>query len=157
MAFQGASPVLFESVSAVTATPSIDVGTRRVDGGNHYVYVYNAGNSAINMGYAAVMSGVSGYSVTVSAITQVDFGIGICKNATMATATYGWLLTKGFSYFNTGANDSCSTGANLAVGVDGVIVYKTICTGYMSPVVGKATLTGTSGTSLTGFGFFNFD
>lgn len=157
MAFQGVAPILFESVSAVTASPSVELGTRATVAGNDYIYVYNAGNSQIPVGNGAVLSGTSGYSVTVSAITMLDFGVGIVKHATLTTGTYGWLLTRGFSGFNSGANDSMAAGAPLAIAVDGVFANKTLSTGYVSPVVGKAVGACASGLSGgTGVGYFHF-
>lgn len=157
MAYQGVAPILFESVSAVTASNSVEVGTRATVAGNDYIYVYNAGNSQIPVGNGAVCSGVSGYSVTVSAVTMVDFAIGVVKHATLTTGTYGWLLTRGFSGFNTGASDSCATGSPLAIAVDGVFANKTISTGYVTPVVGRSMGAAASGLSAgTGFAYFNF-
>ena len=110
MSFEGLAPIRFESVSAVTATNTVDLGTRAVDGGNEYVYVYNAGNSQISKGFAAVLSATTGYSVTVSSTTQVDIALGMVKNATLTTGTYGWLMIKGFATFCAGANDSFAAG-----------------------------------------------
>lgn len=156
MAFSSVGPIAFESVSAVTATNSVELGTRVSVGGNDYVYVYNAGNSQISKGFGATVSGTTGYSVTVSAVTMLDFAVGVCKNATLTTGTYGWLLTRGFSTFVAGASDSFTTGDVLALAVDGVFALKTISTGYVSPIVGKAVQGAASGTS-TGYAFFRFD
>lgn len=136
MAFYGVAPVAFESVSAVTATPSVEVGTRRHEGDEHYVYVYNAGNSQISPGYGTTVSGVSGYSVTVSTTTSIDLAIGFVKHATLTTGTYGWLVTQGFTPVE--CVQSISAGGLLVLAADGKVALKTISTGYVGPVVGKA-------------------
>jgi hypothetical protein len=155
MAFQSVGPIAFESVSNVTAANSVELGTRVTVNGNDYIYVYNAGNSQISKGYGAVLSGTTGYSVTVSAITMVDFAVGICRNATLTTGTYGWLMTRGFSTFVAGANDSFAAGNPIALAVDGAFANKTISTGYVTPHVGKTVQASDSGAS-AGYGYFSF-
>jgi hypothetical protein len=147
----GIAPIRFESVSAVTATPTVEVGTMVEDGDEKYMYVYNTGNSQISPGYGATVSGVTGYSVTVSSVTAADFFVGVCKHATLTTGTYGWLLVRGFGPAQMGANDSCTTGAILTVGVDGTFALKSQSTGHQSPVVGKAVAGAASATSAYAF------
>lgn len=134
----GVAPILFEGVSQVTATNSVEVGTVREEGDEKYIYVYNTGNSQISVGQGATVSGVTGYSVTVSSVTAADFFVGVCKHATLTTGTYGWLLVRGFGPVKMGASDSCTTGAILTVGVDGTFALKSNSTNHQSPVVGKA-------------------
>lgn len=117
-----ALPVEAESVSNVTATNSVDLGTVRVVAGEEYVYVYNDGGSQISVGYGAVMSGNTGFSVTVSANTFFNYPIGVCKHATLTTATYGWLLTKGFTNLKMEASSSGIVGNPVYLGLAGVAV-----------------------------------
>jgi len=157
---QPISPVMGsnETPSSVTATNTVIPGTLWGDSaGNQYVYVYNAGNSQISQGMGAVLSGVSGYSVTVSSITGSDMMIGIAKNATLTTGTYGWLMYQGFSGFVAGANDSFSTGNIIAGGVDGTFSNKSSATGFTGPVYGKAIFSVSSGAvTATNAAFFKF-
>lgn len=154
--YQGLAPVGFEGVSAVTATPSVQLGTRRNVGGNDYVYCYAAGG-AINKGNGVAVTGTSGYSVVVTTVTMTDFGLGICRNATIAAGSYGWIMTRGFSDFNAGASDSFAVGNPLALAVDGLFANKTISTGYITPHVGKCLSACASGLSAAqGFAYFNF-
>lgn len=142
MAFQSVGPVLFESVSAVTATPSVDVGSIRIEGDEKYIYAYNAGNSQISVGRAAVVSAVSGYSVTVSSVSG-GFAVGFVKHATLTTGTYGWLVTRGFvdSVTNAMASTALAAGDAIQLGVDGGV-----CKGETGPYVGKMmTATGSAG------------
>lgn len=94
--YQGVAPVAFESVSAVTATNSVDLGTTRTQGAEEYIYVYNAGAASASPGQYMVMSANSGYSLTVSSVTMYDFPMGFVKHTTIPAASYGWILTKGF-------------------------------------------------------------
>ncbi len=93
------APIRFAGVSQVTATLGSNdpqVGDRCEEGGNSYVFVYNNGTSQISQGYGATVTAATGYSCTVSSITSVDWLLGVCKNATITTNTYGWLVTRGF-------------------------------------------------------------
>jgi hypothetical protein len=90
------APIRFAGVSQVTATLGSNdpqVGDRCEEGGNSYVFVYNNGTSQISPGYGATVTAATGYSCPVSTITATDWVIGVCKNATITTNTYGWLVT----------------------------------------------------------------
>ena len=98
MTLETISPVYFESVSAVTATPNVELGSRRTDSnGNKYVYVYNAGNYEIWPGRCGYLgSSNSGYSITATnAASQVGIFAGGVHHATLTTNAYGWLMTEG--------------------------------------------------------------
>lgn len=142
-----------ETVSSVTATNSVIPGTLWADtSGNQYVYVYNAGNSQISQGLAAVISGLSGYSVTVSSVAGTDgFPVGIAKNATLTTATYGWLMYRGFSGFTAQASDSFATGDAICLGTDGKMAMHSNATAFSAAItIGKCILSTASGTSNAG-------
>jgi len=99
MGFQGVAPVVFESVSQVTATPSVELGTRRVVDGEEYVYCYNAGGgqASVNLG-VKLITGASGYSIAQTSITDVfNPLVGVVKHSTMAAGDYGWVMVKGFA------------------------------------------------------------
>lgn len=92
-----------EEVSAVTATPSVDLGTQRVYSGNVYTYGYNAGITDATQNTAVVLStGSTGYSFTGywtytdgTYIPAPNF-FGVAKNATITAGSYGWVATRGF-------------------------------------------------------------
>jgi hypothetical protein len=97
-----ASPSIFtESVSAVTATNTVDLGTMRYEKGNEYRYVYNDSGSAITRGYGvALTSGGSGYSVVCASAVST----GMCHGVpvmTLTTATYGWIQRYGLGIIKT--------------------------------------------------------
>lgn len=133
-------PVLFAGKSMVTAslgTNDPEPGYRMTDGDEDYVFVYNAGSEQIQPSYGAVMTAVSGYSVTLSSTTSVDFLIGVCKHATITTGAYGWLLTRGFVEVEMEADNSAAAGELLALAEAGEFALKSNSTGYPTPAVGK--------------------
>jgi len=148
MSFQGLSPVAFESVSAVTATPSVDLGSLRVVAGNHYVYVYNDCNSTLAVGNGMVLAtAASGYSCTLSSVTATDLCVGVVKHTNITTATYGWALTKGFGTVQMLATSgSVNTGVGIELGGNGLFAPVSNTTGNGS-VVGKALAAIASGAS----------
>jgi hypothetical protein len=130
-------PVLYtESVSAVTATNSVSLGSRRTEGGNDYVYVYNAGGTPIIPTYGAILSANSAYSITISSALG-DRCAGVVKHTTMTTGTYGWLCTRGPVTVQMGTAAGCidgSLGNGIALQTNGafasvIVTAGTICTG----------------------------
>ncbi len=102
-----------------------EVGTRANWNGAEYVFVYNGGATQISQYLGATISAaVSGFTVTVSSLTQVDVLFGVCQHATIAAAAYGWLLTKGFAVVKMGADNSAAVGKILALGTDGAFAQK---------------------------------
>ena len=141
MAYDSAGPVVFAGVSAVTATRGSkdpEVGARKTVGDEEYIYVYNTGADAqISPGQGAVLSAVTGYSVTVSSISA-DFLAGVCKHATITTGAYGWLCVKGFTSVEMGANYSATAGDPLTLSTDGTFDVVSNATGSNLRAVGKA-------------------
>ncbi len=142
MTAYNASPIRFGSVSMVTGTlgpNDPEPGMVCQDGDERYIFVYNNGTSQITVGCGAVATAVTGYSVTVSSITHVDYPVGVCKHATLTTGTYGWLLQKGFSQAKAGS--ALVAGDLVCLGVDGGWVPKLATTAYsqviMPSVYGK--------------------
>lgn len=118
----GLSPIRFDGgVSNVTASPGdgVELGSLIEHDGKLYRYVYNTGNSQISVGEGATVSGVSGYSVTVSSTTMADIFVGVCHHATLTTATYGWLVVQGFAKVKAPVNSALAAGDILQVGGDG--------------------------------------
>lgn len=98
MKFMGADPVLEESVSAVTATPSVTLGTRRIYAGEEYVYCYNNGTGTASVGLGVKFAtGASGYSVAVTSVTDtLNPCVGAVKHVDITSSSYGWVLVRGF-------------------------------------------------------------
>lgn len=150
MSVQSLSPVRFGSVSMVTGTlgpNDPEVGTVAREGDEEYIFVYNTGNSQISVGNGAVVSAVTGYSVTVSSLTHTDVPVGVCKHATLTTNTYGWLLRQGFGPAKAGS--ALVAGDLVCLGVDGTWVAKLATTAYsqviMPAVYGKCMVSATTG------------
>lgn len=140
MAFNQIAPVVFESVSACTATNSVELGTRTTVSGVDYIYVFNGSTAAqISQGMPAVLNGTaslaSGYTVTVTnAASQAGHlkCVGVAHNATIPTAQYGWLATRGLVLCALDASAvSMNAGDQLALGIDGgfVVGAATLSTG----------------------------
>lgn len=114
-----------ESVSSVTSTPSVDIGTYRREGRSKYVYAYNGGNHAVWPGDCVVI-GTGGTSLTsnytfqvTNAAAQVGFFAGGVYHATISTAQYGWIVVDGICRTRPDTNEASSAeGIWLAVGVD---------------------------------------
>jgi hypothetical protein len=149
----GLSPIAFGAVSAVTASRGPNdpaVGDVRHEGANQYRYVFNAGASTLSSGKGAILSAVSGYSVTVSSTTSVDLLVGVAVNSIAASA-YGYILEKGFGQVQMGADYSAAAGALLILAADGTFTNKTISTGFVSPGLVKAMSAIASGASGTAY------
>ena len=134
-------PVSFAPISNVTATPGTndpEVGARTTRGDEDYVYCFNAGNSDIPPTYGCILSAVTGYSVTISSITGVDQLVGVVKHKTLTTATYGWVMVRGFSLIEMEADNSAAAGVSLALAADGEFAHKSASTQYPGNACGKA-------------------
>lgn len=151
MTVSNVGPVLFESVSNVTATPLVEVGTVRREGDEEYIYVYNAGSSTAGVNKGVVVSAVSGYSVTVSSVTMVDICVGHVKHAAIPTGSYGWICTKGWIQADAHADQSFAAGALAVLAADGALTNKNISTGFVAPAHAKAMAAVASGASGTFF------
>lgn len=125
-------------VTASLGSNDPSVGDLWQYGDEQYVFVYNVGSSTVNVGHACTVSAVTGYSVTVSTLTSTDFVVGVCKHAAIATGSYGWLVQRGFTSVELGADNSAAAGNLLGIGVDGTFALKSSATGYTAPAIGKA-------------------
>jgi hypothetical protein len=121
MAYQGIDPVCFEGVSAVTATNSVELGTKRIVDGEEYVYVYAVG--AVSQAVGCTISGVSGYSVCATGIISGTYCMGFVKHAEIPAGSYGWLLQRGFvnSVVNGMASTALAATDNVQLAADGKI------------------------------------
>lgn len=119
-----------ESVSAVTATPSQELGVIREERGDKYIYAYNNGNSQAIPGNCVMISALTGPSFTVSTVTSVSPVFGVVKHATFTTGTYGWLLVTGFAPLKADASTGLAVGETVVAGTDGVNQRITGATGY---------------------------
>lgn len=104
-----------ESVSQITATPSVALGTRRVEGSKEYIYVYNgATTAAVNKGMIA--SAFSGYTCTVSSAVG-DQLFGVVQNTELTASYYGWLQTRGLAHIDSA--NAVALGAPVCLGANG--------------------------------------
>lgn len=144
MAFEGVGPVTFDGgVSMVTSSLGANdpqVGAIKIEGGREYVFVYNDGGEQIDPGFGAVLqSGATGYSVTVSAVTSADIVVGVCRNATLTTATYGWLVRRGITPVEMNATSgTVAAGGLIEIAANGDFSPVSNTTANLAPAVGKA-------------------
>lgn len=141
MSFYGASPIGFESVSAVTSTPSVDLGSRRVVAGDEYVYCYNITGSSVTQGALMVASGGSGFSLTRSSTDSLDAPSVIVANAAVGAGQYFWGMARGRAYAMSGA---FSAGDPITVGTDGAIATFITATLPTGSIIGKVLVASTA-------------
>lgn len=147
-------PVRFASVSMVTATLGANdpkPGETCTVLGEQYLFVQNIGSSTAGVSKCVTVSGVSGYSVTVSTTTSVDYVVGVVKHADIATGSYGWVMTKGFCQIQMQADNSAAAGQQVTVAADGLFALKSNSTGYPAPSLGKVMAAVASGASATAY------
>lgn len=123
MAVSNLAPVVFESVSAVTATPSVEVGTERTVAGEKYVYIYNASGSTISTGKGVsrpVSCAAGLYSVAIGSALG-DVPVGWIKHADVPTLNYGWALKRGLVTVAVASNASDQSAGPKAMGAAGIV------------------------------------
>lgn len=125
MANSGIQSLFEESVSAVTATPSIQLGVDRFENGIKYQYVYNKSSSTAGVGYAVVRIGAngsasSGYSVTVSSVSRTADLAGVVVHTQIPAGSYGWVATRGAVLV--GADSGATAGYAVIMGTDGKFI-----------------------------------
>lgn len=151
MSYNSGLPTKFVSVSHVTASISgknPKIGEVAYDSsGNKYVYVYNACNSQILPTYGViVVSGASGhYSVSLTSVAETDICVGVVKHATIPTANYGYVLTKGIATIEAAATSGTIAALGL-VTLAGDGAFGPV-SGTGAPSVGKASAGIVSGAS----------
>lgn len=120
MSFYSDTPIMFGGISGTTATRGKDPepGTRVNYAGREFVYIYNAGGTAVAPGKLVVAAtGTAGYSCTVSAATY-GIPVGVCVHATIAAASYGWVCYRGTC--EVAIPSACAQGTVIAVNTNGV-------------------------------------
>jgi hypothetical protein len=134
-----------ETVSAVTATPSVDLGTRRIVGGSEYVYMYNGATVADKRSMVKPLTAGVAYTFSVTTVAaQVAPVCGTVENQTIIAGSYGWICTKGYTKVMIGAAQTLAVGGALAPvrliqGADGVVDIATGGTGTTGITVGFLT------------------
>lgn len=133
--FQGLENVSMEGVSSVTATPSVQLGARKIVNGEEYVYFYNNTGSSVTQGAALTVSGLSGYSLTRSTTAGADIVVCFVKHAAVPAANYAWGLVRGL-VAPTNVSAICA-GVLIGVGLDGVVQTYTTATSFDPGILGK--------------------
>jgi len=139
----GSEPIVFRDESFVTATldgKSPQLGQTMQKGGREYVYAYNAGNNDVSPGMGMVMtSDATNYSLSSTSVTSADICVGVVRNATLTTGTYGWLVRRGVTNIEMGATSgTVAAHGPVEIAADGLFVPVSNTTGNLVPAVGKA-------------------
>lgn len=134
-----------ESVSAVTTTASVDLGTRRIVDGSEYVYCYNGATVADKRSVVRPLTAGVAYTFSVTTTSNsVQPIIGVIANATCAASSYCWVLTKGYTKGVADGSVTYAVGGALApvriiTGADGTISIPTGGTGSTGLSIGWLT------------------
>lgn len=149
----------FGSVSMVTATLGAndpEIGSRVVEGGKEYCFIYNAGNSQISVGQGCVLNtAATSYSMTVTSVVETDTLFGVCHHATITTGAYGWVVTKGICNIAASAAVAISPPNALILGANGFftnIITSGAQTTPYAKVVGKC-ISSAASASTVGTGY----
>lgn len=146
MSNSGLQQLFEESVSAVTATNSVELGTERWEDGRKYVYMYNKSTSTASTKYGVVYSASSGYSVTISSVGGEQLA-GVVYNADIPPTEYGWVCVKGHVPLTSSGNSAIAAGNRVVLDAAGTFTRSTGGTGYTGVVVALPTgATETAGT-----------
>ena len=148
--FKTLAPIAFESVSNVTTTPSVALGTRRIYNGEEYVYFCNGMVSAATAGIAMVVSLSSSYTLTRSSTSEADFVVCFVKHADVAASSYAWGLVRG--EVQAWCGSTMSTGVMATIGLNGVLATGCVTTtlSFVGPTIGKTVSAATAnGQALT--------
>lgn len=134
MSNYGLQSVFEESVSAVTASNSIQLGTERWQDGRLYRYVYNMSTSTATTKHGVVHSAASAHSVTISSVGGEGLA-GVVYNADIGPTEYGWVVIKGPVPLTSDGNSAIAAGDRVVLGAAGAFTRSTGGTGYTGVVV----------------------
>jgi hypothetical protein len=148
MSFYGVSPVAFESVSNVTATNSVELGTRRIEANEEYVYCLNGMASSATQGVLMIQSATSGYTMSRSSLAAADLPMVAVKHAAVPSGSYFWGLTRGSLL---ACSLAVTAGDMLTIGLNGALQTYAVGSFPTGPLIGKVQLTGTAATTVACF------
>lgn len=130
------SPIRFVGQSFTTSslgTNDPQVGDIARFGNEDALFVYNVGSSTLGLNKGCVVSGVSGYSVTVSSTSSSDLLIGVAKYVAIPTGSYGYVVTKGWVQVDMAATSgSVAAGGLLELSADGFFAPRSNSTGAVN-------------------------
>ena len=138
------SPILFEPVTAITATASTELGSERKEGDKKYKYIYNGGAAAATTGTAvSILTAAAGPNTCTVSTTAGHMVEGFVTD-TIAAASYGWILKEGPQTISVASGSSSLAVGAQQVGTDGVV--KTLTTaGYPMGNLNTLVVSGNTG------------
>ena len=138
------APILFEPVSAVTATPSTELGAERKDGDKKYVYIYNGGAAAItSLSLVSILTAAVGPNTCTVSTTANHMAKGIAP-ISIPAASYGWILKEGPQTISVASGSSSLVLGPQQCGTDGV-VKTLVAGGYPVGNLNTAVVSGNTG------------
>jgi len=150
----GIQQLFQEGVSNVTATNSVELGTIRWVDNRSYRYAYNDGGEQISPGLGCVLvSGTTGYSVTITSVTDVTPCFGVVFHNTATTSTFFWAVTQGYVPLEADLDEALGVRELVSLGPNGVHTpYSDTTAVKVAPhgIVAQATASAGSG-----FGYVN--
>lgn len=144
MSYYKASPILFEPVSSVTATPSTELGSEREESGKRYVYIYNGGAAEIHSKAPVTILTAAASPFTCSVSTTAGHMCMGVSVVSIATASYGWILKRGLQTISVASGSSSLVVGPQQAGGDGV-VKTMVAGGAMIGQVNTAIVSGNTG------------
>lgn len=144
----------FNPISNVTATKGTndpELGQTTFYNGADYLYVYSSNEASV--GHAVIMTGTTGYTVSVGTVTNVDIPAGWVQHATLTTGTYGWIATRGVLKMQMSAAASVAIGGLVVAGANG-FMNTLIVSGGTVVVQGPAVARALSNVASTASGYF---
>ena len=137
MGFHSVGPINFESVSSVTSTNSVELGTRRIFNGEEYVYCKNDTGSSVTQGALMVKSLTSLTRSSTDALDMPSVGV---KHAAVGASQYFWGLVRGEMAV---MSIAMTAGEVLTTGADGAVATFITATLPTGVPIGKALSTST--------------
>jgi hypothetical protein len=114
--------VFMGSISNVSDGADAEVGIKRVYQGAEYRYIYNGGDQPALVGNGLICSGVSGYTCTLSSISEKDACVGVVRHNVISASTYGWVQMDGFANIEMGLTASAAIGQIVTLDINGAFI-----------------------------------
>ena len=139
-----ADPILFEPVTAVTATASTELGLERKEGHVKYRYIYNGGSAVMTKwSPVSVLTAAAGVN-TCSVSTTAGHVVRGITHVSIPAGSYGWVVISGPQTISCGSGSSSLDLGCQQTGLDGV-VKTLVAGGYPIGNLNTAVVSGNTG------------
>lgn len=140
------APIFFKGISMVTAVPDVALGTERIEDGEKYVYMYNAGSptAAVGKGLNRLAGATTPHSGAVCSVSG-DLCLGFVKHVAIPTAEYGWVLRKGLVNVAVASSASDQAAGIKCLGLNGLVATYITGAFYIQGELKTAIVSGNTG------------